>query len=208
MLKFAFLIPLLNLIPVFTGLNVFLRLKSNKSILFSYYLIITATCGMICLFLALNGKNNHWCYNCLQIIIFILAGLIFYVEFQKKLILYITICVTLFLIVNTFIVGFCNFNQLNFNIIFTSFGIISGVCIKNYMLKSIKEKYDKYSFWMYCGFFVFSFGTIFPNLFFSIVLNKTSELIFVFYSIYQFVLNLIVNLIFVKSVNLIKNDKF
>lgn len=205
MLKFAFLIPLLNIFPVFTGLNVFLRLKSNKSLFFSYYLIITAICGMICLFLALNGKNNHWCYNCLQIIIFVLAGLIFYVEFQKRLILYITICVTLFLIVNTFIVGFCNFNQINFNMIFTLVGIMSASFLKDFMLKAIEPQINEFEFWMYSGFFIFSFGSLFFNLFFHKI--PTNDFLLKFYTIYQFLLNLITNFFFTKATLLLKHHE-
>jgi hypothetical protein len=207
MLKFTILIPLFNLIPFILSSNKLFRFKSTKGNLFSLYLSLNAVFGIICFIYALLGKNNHWCYNCLQIAIFINLILIFNVEYKLKFFLFTATILTIILVANTYTQDFYKFNQINFNIIFTIIGLLSGFQIKNLILNSDDFNFNKYEFWMYSGFFIFSFSAIFPNLFFSVESHKKSYFLFVFYYIYQVLLHLIVNLFFAKSVILIKKNE-
>ncbi len=206
--KYAYLIPFLNLIPFFAGFNILFNFKNVKAKLFSAYLIVTAICGLICFYLAMINGNNHWCYNIYQIIVFILLALIFDIEFQKKVFFKISVLVSIFLIYNTYATGLFIFNQINFNIIFTCIGTVSGVCIKNIVVNSFEKEFNESDFWMYGGFFIFSFGNLFLDLFFTIVTHKTNYSILHFYAIYQIVLNVIVNLIFFKVVLLLKKNEY
>lgn len=205
--KYAFLIPLLNLIPFFAGFNFLFSLKSTKAKLFSAYLFLSAICGLICLFVGLIGFNNHWCYNWFQVIVFVLLALIFDIEFQKKFFFKISILVSVFLIYYMYSIGIFIFNQIIFNIIYTCIGVLSGICIKKMVLNTAETEYKEVDFWIYGGFFIFSFGSIFLDLFLTIITHKANNIILHFYAIYQIVLNLIVNLIFFKVVRLLKKNE-
>jgi hypothetical protein len=205
--KYAYLIPFLNLIPFFAGFNILFNFKNVKAKLFGAYLIVTAICGLICFYIAMINGNNHWCYNLYQIIVFILLALIFDIEFQKKVFFKISVLMSIFLIYNTYATGLFIFNQINFNIIFTCIGILSGVCIKKVVFNTAEPEFKEFDFWMYGGFFIFSFGSLFLNLFLTIVTHKTNYSILHFYAIYQIVLNVIVNLIFFKVVRLLKKNE-
>jgi hypothetical protein len=205
--KYAYLIPLLNLIPFFAGFNILFNLKDTKAKLFSAYLFLAAICGLICLSAGLFHFNNHWCYNWFQVIVFVLLALIFDVEFQKKIFFKISVIVSVFLIYYMYSIGIFMFNQIDFDIIYTFIGVVSGICIKKMVLNTAETEYKEVYFWMYSGFFIFSFGSLFLDLFFTIVTHKTNNLILHFYAIYQIVLNLIVNLIFFKVVRLLKKNE-
>ncbi len=202
-LKFAFLIPFLNLIPLTIGGINWITFKSKKAKLFKFYLNSTAICGLFCIALGHIGKSNLWCYNCLQILIFIVLSVIFHIEFRNRLIIVVSSLTTVFLIINTNTHGFFNFNQVNFNIAFTFIGFMSALCLKEAALNAIEPKIKEYDFWMHGGFFVFSFGSLFLNLFFRN--TYTNDFILKFYILYQFTLNLIVNIIFTKSISLLKS---
>lgn len=202
-LKYAFIIPFLNLIPLIIGGKKLIQLKNKKAQLFNTYLISTAICGLTCIALWHIGISNLWCYNCLQILIFIVLSVIFHIEFRNKLIIVVSTLTTAFLIIHTYTSGFFNFNQVNFNIIFTLIGFMSALSLKEIALNAIETKIKEYDFWMHGGFFVFSFGSLFLNLFFHN--TYTNDFILKFYTLYQFTLNLIVNIIFTKSILLLKN---
>lgn len=202
-LKFAFITPFLNLIPLIIGGINQINLKSKKARLFNLYLISTAICGLLCVALWYIGKSNLWCYNCLQILIFIVLSVIFHIEFKNRLIIVVSTLTAVFLIINTYTHGFFNFNQINFNIVFTLIGVMSALSLKEAALNAIEPKIKEYDFWMHGGFFVFSFGSLFLNLFFRN--TYTNDFILKFYTLYQFTLNLIVNIIFTNSISLLKS---
>jgi hypothetical protein len=205
--KYAYLIPFLNLIPFFAGFNFLFSLKSTKAKLFSAYLFLTVICGLICLFLGLIGDNNHWCYNWFQVITFVLLALIFDVEFQKRIFFKISVLVSVFLIYNMYSIGIFMFNQIDFDIIYTFIGVVSGICIKKMVLNTAETEYKEVDFWMYSGFFIISFGGLFLNLFFSLILDKSNHFVWMFYMNYHFILNVIVNLMFFKVVRLLKKNE-
>lgn len=204
-LKYAFVIPLLNLIPFVFGWKNLMYKKDKKGKLFSSYLITSAICGLTCILLWAFGKNNQWCYNCLQIILFIIISYIFRIELKKNLISLFAYFTTFLLIFNTFYQGFYNFNQINFNIIFTLVGIMSASFLKDFMLNAIEPQINEFEFWMYSGFFVFSFGSLFFNLFFHKI--QTNDFLLKFYTIYQFFLNVITNFFFTKATLLLKHHE-
>lgn len=204
-LEYAFIIPFLNLIPLIIGGRNQINLKSKKAKLFHLYLISTAICGLFCIVLWYIGKSNQWCYNCLQILIFIILSKIFYIEFINKMIIVVSTLTTVFLIINTNTNGFFNFNQVNFNIVFTLIGFMSALSLKKAALNAIEPKIKEFDFWMHGGFFVFSFGSLYLNLFFRN--TYTNDFILKFYTLYQFTVNLIVNIIFTKSILLLKSHE-
>lgn len=204
-LKYAFIIPFVNLLPFIFGWKNLIHEKGKKGKLFSSYLITTAVCGIICIILWAFEKNNQWCYNCLQIILFNIIGAIFKIEIKNNFILPFVFITTFFLILNTFYQGFYNFNQTNFNIIFTTIGLMSASFLKDFMLNAIDPKISEFEFWMYCGFFIFSFGSLFFNLYFHKI--QTNHFLLKFYTIYQFLLNLITNIFFTKATLLLKHHE-
>ena len=203
--KYAFIIPFLNLLPIIFGWKNLILKKNKIGNLFSYYLITTAICGLICVLLWAYEKNNQWCYNCLQIILFLITSAIFKIEFKNNLISIYSIFITVFLIFNTFFQGFYNFNQINFNIVFTLLGVMSASCLMDFMLKVVESEYSEFKFWMYCGFFTFSFGSLLFNLFFHKI--QTNDFLLKFYTIYQFSLNLIANFFFTKATALLRRHE-
>ena len=204
MLKFTILIPLLNLLPFIIGPNCLINSKNMKGKLFGLYLSLNAAIGIICFIYALFGKNNHCFYNFFQIAVFLILILIFNVDYKSRIFLISSLFVAAILVGNTFLLGIDKFNQLNFNIILIVVGIISGIRIKQLIIDSNEFNFKDFEFWMLGGFFVFSFGLIFPNCFFSVESHKKSYFLFVFYYGYQVFINLIVNLLFLKSVSLFK----
>jgi len=80
---------------------------------------------------------------------------------------------------------------------------MSALSLKEAALNATEPKIKEYDFWMHGGFFVFSFGSLFLNLFFHN--TYTNDFVLKFYTLYQFTLNLIVNIIFTKSILLLKS---
>ena len=186
------------MIPVTTGIIHFKDLCSKISRVFFMYLIISLIIEIIATVLAIQNLNNHLFYNLANLITGLFIAYLVYDFTNSQLAKFSSILILGFLIANFCIQPFGSVKL--FCIVSNTFQFITSILILYHSNEAFEEPFHLYfEFWFYSGLLIYRSTTITLYLLFDYILDGKSSSMLTFYYLYQFITNLIVNLLYTKA---------
>jgi hypothetical protein len=177
--------------PILFGLLFFNRLSDEFAKPFLIYLITVTILETFCLHLSLNYINNHFVYNCIDLItifFFVYINL----KSSNKLDMVLTISIFAIAFYNAIEFNFNSYNQYNYLIIYFYIGLYSTIQL--FKATKIEEgiTFNLFRFWFYTGFMVPTFSSLTIYVFFENIINLDKTNILVqYYYFFTFVISFI-----------------
>ncbi len=204
MIVLAHITSLLSIFPIIVALRYYQDLRIIDSKVFFFFLLGTCLIDLLGLGLSILSINNHFCYNIFLIWIGLYNVWLGYM-LKSRILTSFSLYITLFCVWGI-TMQLDNFNKLLF--IFTLLNLGTYSVLLLFRLTDISINPLKSSkFWAYSSLSFFAFSTFSMFVFIDYIVENRSVMILNFYTVYNFIVTLIVNILFSISFICLKKEK-
>lgn len=175
--------------PIIIGLIFFKRLSDVFAKPFLVYLTTVTILEAICLNRSLNFINNHFLYNCIDLISILFFV---YINFHNSNKLYRLIPISIFVITsyNIFAFELNTFKQNNYILIYFYIGIFSIIQLFHATKNENTVSFNTFRFWFYTGYIITTFSSLTMFVFFEKIMRLDKTYIIVqYYYFFTFVIS-------------------
>ncbi len=188
-----------SIIPIIFGIIFFNRHSDVIAKPFIFYLMFVLFLESLSLNLSFHSINNHFFYNCIDLITIVFFAFIF-LKNGQNILGFISLAILFFTVYLTFSFNAFIFKQNNYLAIYSFIGITSAIQLFNYTKKENENSHKKFRFWFLSGILVATFPSITMYVFFDKIkiVNGTNILV-KYYTFFTFIISTLQNILFSKA---------